>query len=199
MLGGENNCSQTKRENLNVLCCVIVSGPLQNITKHNHRSDVSSPLPYSTGQKKVTDTTHTQGEGVQGHDIPGFTLRVCLTHRCLSYYFLTWSAFYLFIQNEYRVQIILLQFYSLFGILQCKVINTAPEIILFKKRDFPGGKGALQCRDVGSIPGQGTKIPHAAEKLSPSTSTREPVCRNYRAQAPWNPRTTIREKPACHT
>ena len=29
--------------------------------------------------------------------------------------------------------------------------------------------------DVGSIPGQGTKIPHAVEKLSPCAATTEPV------------------------
>ena len=31
---------------------------------------------------------------------------------------------------------------------------------------------------VGSIPGQGTKIPHAEEQLSPLTATTEPVCLN---------------------
>ena len=30
--------------------------------------------------------------------------------------------------------------------------------------------------DVGSIPGRGTKIPHAAGQLSPSATTREPAC-----------------------
>jgi len=29
--------------------------------------------------------------------------------------------------------------------------------------------------DVGSIPGQGNKVPHAVEQLSPSTSTAEPT------------------------
>ena len=39
--------------------------------------------------------------------------------------------------------------------------------------------------DVGSIPGLGTKIPHAAEELSPHTTTKsprsatkDPACRN---------------------
>ena len=45
--------------------------------------------------------------------------------------------------------------------------------------------------DVGSIPGWGTKIPHAAGQLSPR--------HNYRAHALWNPGATTRErKPECH-
>ena len=31
------------------------------------------------------------------------------------------------------------------------------------------------ARDAGSIPGQGTKIPHAAGQLSPRTAATEPV------------------------
>ena len=30
--------------------------------------------------------------------------------------------------------------------------------------------------DVGLIPDQGTKIPHAVEQLSPHAATREPAC-----------------------
>ena len=46
---------------------------------------------------------------------------------------------------------------------------------------WSGGKEAtLQCRGPGSIPGQKTKIPHAAGQLSPCTTThtpqREPTC-----------------------
>ena len=33
--------------------------------------------------------------------------------------------------------------------------------------------------DTGSIPGQGTKIPHAAKQLSPCAITAEPACHNY--------------------
>ena len=37
-------------------------------------------------------------------------------------------------------------------------------------RDFPDGpvvkESALECRDMGSVPGWGTKIPHAMEQLS---------------------------------
>ena len=34
--------------------------------------------------------------------------------------------------------------------------------------------------DIGSIPGPGTKIPHAAEQLSPCTTTGEFICYNER-------------------
>ena len=47
-------------------------------------------------------------------------------------------------------------------------------------RDFPGGSVVknLPCNAgvTGLIPGQGTKIPHATEKLSPRASTIEPRC-----------------------
>ena len=38
----------------------------------------------------------------------------------------------------------------------------------------------LSCSagDTGSISGRETKIPHAMEQLSPSTTTTEPVCHN---------------------
>ena len=40
-----------------------------------------------------------------------------------------------------------------------------------KKRDFPGGavvkNPPVNAGDTGSSPGRGTKIPHAAEQLSP--------------------------------
>ena len=46
--------------------------------------------------------------------------------------------------------------------------------------DFPGGpvvrNPPSNAEDVGSIPGQGTKIPHAAGQLSPCTATTEPAC-----------------------
>ena len=35
--------------------------------------------------------------------------------------------------------------------------------------------------DVGSIPGQGTKIPHAMGQLSSKVSTRKPLCHNERS------------------
>ena len=52
--------------------------------------------------------------------------------------------------------------------------------ILINCRDFPGGpvvkNPPSNARDVGSIPGRGTKIPHAAGQLSPCTTTTEPAC-----------------------
>ena len=44
----------------------------------------------------------------------------------------------------------------------------------------------LPCNagDVGSIPGPGTKIPHATGKLSLCMTTTEPVCHNWRAHVP---------------
>ena len=46
-------------------------------------------------------------------------------------------------------------------------------------RDFPGSPIVknLFCNagDEGSIPGQGTKIPHAPEQLTPHAATRRPV------------------------
>ena len=45
-------------------------------------------------------------------------------------------------------------------------------------RDFPGGPVVKNppsiAGDVGSIPGRGTKIPHAAGQLSPRATTTEP-------------------------
>ena len=44
-------------------------------------------------------------------------------------------------------------------------------------RDFPGGpvvkNPPSNAGDMGSIPGQGTKIPHAMGQLSPHTATTE--------------------------
>ena len=38
--------------------------------------------------------------------------------------------------------------------------------------------------DVGLIPGQGTKIPHAAEQISLRATTTESACRNQRGPMP---------------
>ena len=55
-------------------------------------------------------------------------------------------------------------------------------------RDFPGGpvvkNTPSNAGDVGSIPGWGTKIPHAAGQLSPRTAMKDPTCCN--------------EDPVCH-
>ena len=73
-------------------------------------------------------------------------------------------------------------------------------------RDFLGGpvveNPPSNAGDAGLIPGQGTKIPHAAGQLSPRTTTTEPVRLNKRAHVPqtrahvpWSLRATTREKP----
>ena len=54
-----------------------------------------------------------------------------------------------------------------------------------RTRDFPGGPVVKNlpssAGDVGSIPGQGTKIPHTVGQLSLCAETREkPVCLNER-------------------
>ena len=55
-----------------------------------------------------------------------------------------------------------------------------PEIRLF--RDFPGGPVVKDlppsAGDAGSIPVQGSKVPHATGQLRPSATTTEPVPRN---------------------
>ena len=47
-------------------------------------------------------------------------------------------------------------------------------------RDFPGGQVVKDppsnAGDVDSVPGQETKIPHAAGQLSPHAATTEPAC-----------------------
>ena len=87
-------------------------------------------------------------------------------------------------------------------------------------RDFPGGpvvkNQPYNAGNVGSIPGQGTKIPHAVGQLSPHTTTPKLACLNDRAHmlqitepmhsgAPEpqlereNLHVTTREKPARHS
>ena len=79
-------------------------------------------------------------------------------------------------------------------------------------RDFPGGPMVKNlpssARDAGSIPGQGTKIPHATGQLSPRATTTELVClneespcaANYRADALWTLCATTTEptRPGAH-
>ena len=60
-------------------------------------------------------------------------------------------------------------------------------ILLLKMtyRDFPGGpvvkNPPSNAGDTGSIPGQRTKIPHAAGQLRLSAAATEPTCCNWRA------------------
>ena len=49
--------------------------------------------------------------------------------------------------------------------------------------------------DVGSIPGRGTKISHAAGQLSPYATTTELACLNERA---CMPQTTEPSRPGAH-
>ena len=56
----------------------------------------------------------------------------------------------------------------------------------FKKissRDFPDGplvkNPCCNSENAGLVPGQGTKIPRAAEQLRPRTTATEPARRNY--------------------
>ena len=48
--------------------------------------------------------------------------------------------------------------------------------------DFPGNPVVKSlpsnAGDTGSIPDQGTKIPHVAGQLSPHATMKDPVCRN---------------------
>ena len=58
-------------------------------------------------------------------------------------------------------------------------------------QDFPGGPAVkntpCNAGDVGSIPSQETKIPHAAEQLTLRATTAEPVCFGARAPQPESP------------
>ena len=55
-------------------------------------------------------------------------------------------------------------------------------------RDFPSGPLVKDlpssAGDMGSIPGRGTKIPHAAGQLSPRATSTELACLNKRACVP---------------
>ena len=76
-------------------------------------------------------------------------------------------------------------------------------------RDFPGGPVVKNlpsnAGDTGSIPGQGTKIPHAMGQISSPRHNywvcvpqlESPCAANYRAHVPWSLCTTTREKPVC--
>ena len=69
-----------------------------------------------------------------------------------------------------------------------------------------GKESPYNAGDAGSIPGQGTRIPHAAGQLSPCATTTElnapqleSLCAaNYRARVFWSLCATTREKPARH-
>ena len=56
-------------------------------------------------------------------------------------------------------------------------ITKSEKVGSYMHRDFPGGplikNPPSNAGDVGSIPGQGTKIPHAVGQQSPHTATTE--------------------------
>ena len=60
--------------------------------------------------------------------------------------------------------------------------NPKNPIKKWAERDFPGSPVVKNlpsnAGDVGSTPGQGTKIPHATGHLSLRTTTTEPACHN---------------------
>ena len=57
------------------------------------------------------------------------------------------------------------------------------DLLKLQSGDFPGGPVVKDPpSNAGSIPGQGTKIPHAAGQLSTCATTREPVC--HKLQSP---------------
>ena len=79
----------------------------------------------------------------------------------------------------------------------------------YKSWDFSDGpvvkNPPCNAGDTGSIPGQGTKIPHAMGHLSlPATTTELTLfnqssrAANYRVHAPWSPHTTTREEKNPH-
>ena len=55
--------------------------------------------------------------------------------------------------------------------------NATAPVKVSELRDFPGGPVVKNlpsnAGDLGSIPGQGTKIPNAVRQLSPHSTTRE--------------------------
>ena len=55
--------------------------------------------------------------------------------------------------------------------------NSQCQLNIAVNRDFPGGpvvkNPPYNAGDAGSIPGQGTKTPHAVGKLSPHATTTE--------------------------
>ena len=72
-------------------------------------------------------------------------------------------------------------------------LNDKKESCEPERRDFPGGAMVrnlpANAGDPGSIPGQGTKIPHGSGQPDLHTATTE-------AWAPWHPCSAIREATA---
>ena len=51
---------------------------------------------------------------------------------------------------------------------------------------------AMKGRDMGSIPGQGTKISYASEQLNPPAATAEPARSGARVPQPESPCTAVK-------
>ena len=68
-------------------------------------------------------------------------------------------------------------------------------------RDFPGGpvveNPPSNAGDAGSIPGRGTRIPHAMGLLSPCAATTEPALSGACMPQLESPHATTREEPTC--
>ena len=89
---------------------------------------------------------------------------------------------------------------------ECKLVQSLWKIVWrflkkLKTGDFPGGpvvkNPPSNAGDAHSIPGRGTKIPHAAGQLSPRVTTTEPTCPGSRApQLERSPRSATRETHA---
>ena len=64
--------------------------------------------------------------------------------------------------------------------------------------DFPGGPVVTNlpssAGNVGSIPGQGTKTPHAMGQISPDTAITEPTCSGAHTPTAKNPSTTTKTR-----
>ena len=62
-------------------------------------------------------------------------------------------------------------------------------------RDFPGGpvvkNSPFNARDVVSIPGQGTKIPHAEGQLNLCAASRESLCAQHSQKNHRKPYLTV--------
>ena len=68
-----------------------------------------------------------------------------------------------------------------------------------EKKKNQGGKKSYKAGVVGSIPGRGTKIPHALEQLHPCTATTELVYLDQRVCALQQKICVTQEDPACHS
>ena len=82
---------------------------------------------------------------------------------------------------------ILIAHFNSDGKFSSEILDPYLNFIIYSWRDFPGGpvvkNPSCNAGDQGSIPGRGTKTPHAEEQLSQSATTTEPesMCPNKRS------------------